>query len=46
MTSFNHVIILTRGNWFQTNPLDYELHHADLLCVFYNGEDMVLQLQI
>ena len=24
MTSFVHVIIPTRGNWFQTNPLEHE----------------------
>ena len=25
MTLFNHVMIPTRGNWFQTNSLDYDL---------------------
>ena len=24
MTSFDHVMIPTRGNWFQTNPLEHE----------------------
>ena len=24
LTSFNNVTVPTRGNWFQTNPLDHE----------------------
>ena len=24
MTSFDHVMITTRGNWFQTNPLEHK----------------------
>ena len=24
MTSFDHVMIPTRGNWFQTNPVEHE----------------------
>ena len=36
ITSFNHVMIPTRGNWFQTNPLEHESDdRADLLCRFY-----------
>ena len=36
MISFNHVMIATRGNWFQTNPVDHDLdNRADPLCVFY-----------
>ena len=39
MTSFNHVMMLTRGNWFQTNTLEHEHDESDscvhLLCVFY-----------
>ena len=40
MMSFNHVMIIpTRGNWFQTNPLEHELDdRADLLCVFYHWQ--------
>ena len=34
MTSFNHVMIPTRGKWFQTNPPEHESDdRADLLCV-------------
>ena len=44
MTSFNHVTIQTRGNWFQTKPLDHESDHA--VCVLPNGKDTVLQRQI
>ena len=50
MTSFDHVMIPTRGNQFQTNPLEHELDdHAgntvSSVCVT-NGKDMALQRQI
>ena len=33
-TSFNHVMLPTQGNWFQTKPLDYDFdNHADIKCV-------------
>ena len=36
MTSFNNVMIQTRGNWFQANPLEHEWNdRAVLLCAFY-----------
>ena len=37
MTSFNHVVIATRGNWFQTNSLEHEHDESDscvAVCVF------------
>ena len=40
--SFNYVMILTRGNRFQTNPVEHKLDQADLQCVFTNGQDMTL----
>ena len=53
MTSFDHVMIPTRGTWFQTNPLDHELDdHAgntvSFVCVCYQlmVKDKVLQRQI
>ena len=34
MTSVNHVMTPTRGNWFQTNSLEHESdNYANLLCV-------------
>ena len=35
ITSFNHVMIPTRGNWLQTNPLEHESDDRADLCVFY-----------
>ena len=51
MMSFNHVMIPTRGNWFQTNPLEHESddragNTVSSVCVITNGKDMALQLQI
>ena len=50
MTSFDHVLISTRGNWFQTNPLEHELDDRSGNPVFSvcvtNGKDMALQRQI
>ena len=50
MTSFDHVMIPTRGNWFQTSPLEHESddragNTVFSLCVT-NGKDMALQRQI
>ena len=50
MTSFEHIMIPTRGNWFQTNPLEHELgdragNTLSSVCVT-NGKDMALQRQI
>ena len=50
MMSFDHLMILTRGNWFQTNPLEHELddragYTVSSVCVT-NGKDMALQRQI
>ena len=34
MASFNHVVIQTRGHWFQTNSIEHESDNcAHLLCV-------------
>ena len=40
MTSFDHVMILTHGNWFQTNPLEHALddragNTVSSVCVCY-----------
>ena len=47
MTSFNYIIIPTRGNWFQTNPLEHESDdRAENTVTFVrvtNGKDMALQ---
>ena len=50
MTSFDHVMISTRNNWFQTNPMEHESDdHAgntvSSVCVI-NGKHMTLQQQI
>ena len=48
MMSFDHVLIPTRGNWFQTNPLEHESDDGNtvsFVCVT-NGKDMALQRQI
>ena len=50
MTSFDHVMIPTRGNWFQTNPLEHESNDrtgntVSSMCVT-NEIDMALQWQI
>ena len=50
MTSFDHVMIPTSGNWFQTNPVEHESddragNTVFSLCVT-NGKDMALQRQI
>ena len=46
MTSFNYVMIPTRGNLFQTNSLEHESGNwAHLLC-FTNGKAVAVQLQI
>ena len=45
MTSFNYVVIPTRGNWFQTNSLEHEHDESDscvhLVC-FTNGKDIAV----
>ena len=46
-TSFDHVMIPTHGNWFQTNPLLHEsddraVNTVSSVCVT-NGKDMALQ---
>ena len=50
MTSFNHAVIPTRGNWFQTNSLEHEHDESDscvhLLVCFTNGKDIAVQSQI
>ena len=54
MTSLNHVMISTRGNWFQTSSIEHELDNcAHLLWVIYhpatgftNGKDIAVQLHI
>ena len=51
MTSVNHVLIPTRGYWFQTNPLEHEWdgNHdncADLYVFFTIGKKVAAQLQI
>ena len=42
MTSFNHIVIPARGNWFQTNSQEHEHDESDrcvhLLCVFYQWQ--------
>ena len=53
MTSFDCVMIATRGNWFQTNPLEQEsddragnrVSSVSSVCVT-NGKDVALQRQI
>ena len=51
MTSFDYVIIPTRGNWFQTSPLEHESDDlagntvSSVLCVT-NEKDIALQRQI
>ena len=50
MTSFNHFMIPTCGDWFQTNPLEHESddpagNTISSVCVT-NGKDMTLQRQI
>ena len=50
MTSFDHVMIPTRGNWFQTNPPEHESddragNTVCSVCVT-NGKDMAHQRQI
>ena len=49
-TSFDYIIIPTRGNWVQTNPLQHESddwagNTVSCACVT-NGKDMALQCQI
>ena len=51
MMLFNHVVIPTRGNWFQANLLEHEHDESDscvhLLCVCVtNGKDITVQSQI
>ena len=44
--AFNHFMILTRGNWFQTNPVEYVSNdHTDRLC-FISGKNMAHSRQI
>ena len=50
MTSFDHVMIPTRGNWFQTNPLEHEAddlagNRVSSVCIT-NGKDISPQRQI
>ena len=50
MTSFHHVMILARGDWFQTNRLEHESddrggNRVPSVCVT-NGKDIALQRQI
>ena len=50
MTSYDRVMIPTRGNWFQTKPLAHEsddraVNIVSSVCIT-NGEDMALQQQI
>ena len=50
MTSFDHVMIPTRDDWFQTNPLEHGSddragNTVSSVCVT-NGKDMALQRQI
>ena len=48
--SYHNVMILTRGNWFQTNPLEHESDDGagNTVSSVYvaNGKDMALQRQI
>ena len=50
MTSFDHIMIPTRGNWFQTNPLEHEFDDSAgnrVTSVYVtNGKDTALQGQI
>ena len=44
MTSFNYIIMPTRGNWFQTNPLEHEsddrADNTETSVCAANGKDM------
>ena len=48
--SFNHVVIPTRGKWFQTNSLEHEHDEwgscVHLLCVLPMAKITAVQLQI
>ena len=50
MTSFNYIIIPTRGNLFQTNPLEHasddRADNTVSSAFVTNGKDMPLQRQI
>ena len=54
ITSFNHAMIPTGGNWFQTSSIEHKSDNcAHLLCVIYDqataftyGKDIAVQLPI
>ena len=50
MTPFDHIMTLTRRNWFQANPLedgsDDRTGNTESSVCIINGENMALQRQI
>ena len=50
MMSFNHVMITTRGNWFQTSPLEHESNdragNTEPPVCLTNGKDMALDMAL